>query len=225
MNLFRGWIGEKKTSLYLWLSLSRESYHRFNNLILASRNGTVQIDHLIISAYGLFIVETKNKQGWIFGTEDQAKWTQSIYGHRYHFQNPLRQAFRHKKVISDILDVDESVIHTLIYFVGECTFKTKVPDNVIKSGVGQYIKQFTNQVLSPDEVIQTVTRLKWLLSEYSVSRKEHLKSLEERHSSDTICPKCGSELVERVVKSVSQPGKYFLGCSRFPTCRFTKNIT
>ena len=75
MHSFRGWIGEKKTSLQLWLSLSRKSYHTFHNIILKSRNGTVQIDHLIVSVYGLFIVETKNKRGWIFGHKDQATWT------------------------------------------------------------------------------------------------------------------------------------------------------
>ncbi len=62
MNLFRGWIGEKKTTFYLWLSLSKKSYHIFHNLIFPSSNGTTQIDHLIVSVYGLFIVETKNKR-------------------------------------------------------------------------------------------------------------------------------------------------------------------
>ena len=69
MNLFRGWIGKKKTTFYLWLSLRNKSYHKFHNIILPSENGTTQIDHLIISVFGLFIVETKNKKGWIFGSE------------------------------------------------------------------------------------------------------------------------------------------------------------
>lgn len=224
MKLLRGWIGEKKASLHLWLSLSRKSYHRFHDIILNSQNGTVQIDHLIISVYGLFIVETKNKKGWIFGNEHEATWTQSIYGHHYPFQNPLRQAFRHKKVISEILHIDESAVHTIIYFAGDCTFKTKLPDNVMKSGVGRYIKGFTDQILSPEEVSTAVTHLKMLVSEYTISHKEHLKSLKERHSSDFICPKCGSELVERVAKTGAHSGKKFLGCSRFPICRFSKNI-
>ena len=78
MNLFRGWIGEKKTTFYLWLSLRNKSYHKFHNIILPSKNGTTQIDHLIISVFGLFIVETKNKKGWIFGSEKEPVWTQSI---------------------------------------------------------------------------------------------------------------------------------------------------
>jgi len=62
----------------MWLWLRNKSYRRFHNVILPSHNGTTQKDHLIISFYGLFIVETKNKKGWIFGSEEKAKWTQSI---------------------------------------------------------------------------------------------------------------------------------------------------
>ena len=82
---------------YLWLSLRNKRYYKFHNVILPSRSGTTQIDHIIISVYGLFIVETKNKKGWIFGTEYQTVWTQSIYGMNYTFQNPLKQTYRQKR--------------------------------------------------------------------------------------------------------------------------------
>lgn len=44
-----------------------------------SQNGTTQIDHILLSPYGIFIIETKNYQGWIFGGERQKSWTQKIY--------------------------------------------------------------------------------------------------------------------------------------------------
>lgn len=113
LSLFRGWFGEKKTTFYLWLLLSSKVYKRFHHLIFPSKNGTTQIDHIIVSPYGLFIVETKNRKGWIFGSEDQRNWTQSLYGNNYSFQNPLRQTFRQQKVLSKFLGVKESVIHPL----------------------------------------------------------------------------------------------------------------
>jgi len=91
MKLFKGWIGEQKTALNMWFSLSANTYRRFHNIILPSKNGTTQIDHPLISRHGLFIVETKNKKGWIFGSENQSKWTQTLYKKKYTFQNPLRQ--------------------------------------------------------------------------------------------------------------------------------------
>lgn len=223
MNIFRGWIGEKKTTFFLWLFLRSKSYHKFHNIILPSNNGTTQIDHLIVSVYGLFIVETKNKSGWIFGAEEQSSWTQSIYGKKYSFQNPLRQTFRQKKVLSEFLNLDESNIYTLVYFVGNCKFRTKIPDNVINSGVGRYIKQFRNQILSDEDVNQVIKVIKKHLSESSFSKTDHIRSLRERHSSDTICPKCGSNLIERIAKKGSHPGKKFLGCESYPKCRFTKD--
>jgi len=79
---------------------------RFDHLILPSKNGTTQIDHLIVSGFGLFSVETKNKKGWIFGSENQQKSTQVLYGNSYAFQNPLRQTFRKKKILSEFLVLD-----------------------------------------------------------------------------------------------------------------------
>ncbi len=223
MNPFRGWIGEKKTTFYLWLSLPKKSYYTFHNIILPSKNGTTQIDHLIISVFGIFIVETKNKKGWIFGTEQQPNWTQSIYGKKYSFQNPLRQTFRQKKVLSEFLNLDESNIYTVIYFVGNCQFKTALPDNVIRSGIGRFIKRFSNQILSTEDVSRVIKAVDKHLSESSLSNRDHIASLRKRHASNTICPRCGSNLIERSVNWGSNAGTKFLGCENYPKCQFTKN--
>jgi restriction system protein len=223
MNLFRGWIGEKKAAFYLWLSLPGKLHHKFNNIILPSRNGTTQIDHLVISVFGIFIVETKNKKGWIFGAEKGPTWTQSIYRKKYLFQNPLGQAFRQKKILSEFLNLEESNIHTVIYFVGDCKFKTSLPDNVINSGVGRFIKRFRNQILSTEDVNQVIKAVEKHLAESSLSKRDHIKSLQKRHSSHTTCPRCGSNLIERVANRGSNAGTKFLGCENYPKCRFTKN--
>lgn len=224
MKYFRGWVGEQKTRFYLWLSLGNEAYFKFNNIILPSTNGTAQIDHLIVSVFGLFIVETKNKKGWIFGSDKQGFWTQIIYAKKYSFQNPLRQVYRQKKILSEFLSLDESNIHTLIYFVGNCKFKTPLPNNVIKSGVGRYIKRFQYPLLSTEEVDRIVTSIQNHLSESSFSNSDHIRSLRNRYASNTICPKCGSNLVIRTVQKGSNAGKQFLGCENYPKCLFTKSV-
>lgn len=224
MDMLRGWKGEKKTAFYLWWSLSSKSYHRFHNIILPSKNGTAQIDHLVVSAFGVFIVETKNKKGFIFGSEYQHNWVQSIYGNKYSFQNPLNQAYRQKKVLSEFLNLDESHIHTVVYFVGNCRFKTPLPDNVIASGIGRYIRRFQKPVLSKEEVSRVVDVMKRHLSECTLSYKDHIRSLQMRHASNTICPRCGANLTERTAKQGANAGRRFLGCENYPKCRFTKNI-
>ncbi|MFH5834217.1 NERD domain-containing protein [Halalkalibaculum sp. DA384] len=224
VSLFRGWIGEKKTTFYLWLSLNSKIYRKFHNVIIPSGNGTTQIDHLLVSPYGLFIVETKNKKGWIFGSKSQKNWTQSLYGNNYSFQNPTRQTFRQKKILSEFSGINESNIHTIIYFVGNCKFKTELPDNVIRSRLGKYIKQFKDRVLPPEEVDRIVEEIEYYVSESSLTTRDHVQSLRERHDSTTVCPKCGSKLVERTAKKGPNAGTKFLGCENYPKCRFTKEI-
>ncbi len=223
MKTLRGWFGEKKTTFNMWLSLDAKVYRRFHDVIIPTKNGTTQIDHLLVSPYGLFIVETKNIKGWIFGSENQPKWTQSLYGKKYSFQNPIRQTFRQKKSLSEYLGLHESIIHTVIYFVGGCKFKTKLPANVIYSGLGRYIKRFVNRLLPPEEINRIVGTLGQHVSESSLTTIDHVRSLRERHSSTTVCPRCGSNLVERTAKKGQNAGSKFLGCENYPRCRFSKN--
>ena len=75
---FKGWFGEAIVNLLALLLLDKNRYHRINNVTLPSENGTTQIDHIIVSVYGVFVVETKNMKGWIFGSADQSTWTQKI---------------------------------------------------------------------------------------------------------------------------------------------------
>ena len=223
MKLFKGWIGEKKTTFNMWLSLDAKIYRRFHNVIIPAKSGTTQIDHILVSPYGLFIVETKNIKGWIFGSENQSKWTQTLYRKKYSFQNPLRQTFRQKKTLSDFLDIDESIMHIVVYFVGDCQFKTQLPANVLKSGLGRYIKKFRNRVLSPEGVDRLIRALEKHVSESSLTTRDHVRSLRERHASSTVCPRCGSNLIVRTAKKGPNAGSKFLGCENYPRCRFTKN--
>ena len=223
MNILRGWFGEKKVTFHMWLSLDSNVYRRFHDVIIPSRNGTTQIDHLLVSPYGLFIVETKNRKGWIFGSENQPKWTQTLYGKKYSFQNPIRQTFRQKKILSEFLGLKESMIQSVIYFVGDSKFKTQLPANVINSRLGRYIKKYANRIILPEEINRIVGTLDQHMSESSLTTRDHVRSLRERHSSTTVCPKCGSNLVERTAKKGPNAGSKFLGCENYPRCRFSKN--
>jgi hypothetical protein len=224
MRLLKGWLGEKKATFRMWLSLNQNTYQRFHNVIIPTKNGTTQIDHVLVSPFGLFIVETKNRKGWIFGSEDQATWTQSLYGKNYPFQNPLRQAYRQQKSLCEFLRVNESAVHTIVYFVGDCRFKSPLPANVIRSRLRRCIKRYNSRVLSPEQIDRVVRKLERHLVESTLTRRDHLRSLRQRRRSTTVCPRCGSSLVERKAKKGPTAGSTFLGCANYPRCRFTRNI-
>jgi restriction system protein len=223
MTTLSGWFGEKKTSFHIWLSLDRKVYRRFHNVIIPARNGTTQIDHILVSPYGVFIIETKNIKGWIFGSESEERWSQSLYGRNYPFQNPIRQTFRQKKILSQYLGLEESLIHTVIYFVGDCEFKTHLPANVINHGLGRFIGKYISRILSSEETQHIVGTLEQYMSRSPLTTRDHIRSLRERYNSTTVCPKCGSPLVARTAKKGPNAGSKFLGCENYPRCRYTRN--
>lgn len=228
VSMLKGFVGEAMGSLAAKLFLDSRIYHSLNNVTLQTSNGTVQIDHVIVSRFGIFVIEAKNYQGWIFGSESQAEWTQSLIGGRkFKFQNPLRQNYRHIKTLSEFLGLPQDKFHSVVMFWGGSEFKTSMPDNVMSKNYSSYIKGKTEILFTGTEVermagaLQT-GRMPTGLIKGLETRRVHLDSLKERHSSTTRCPKCGTDLVERVIKSGERAGQKFLACNAFPKCRFTK---
>ncbi len=50
-----------------------------NSLTVQLQYGTTQIDHLLVSRFGVFVIETKHYNGWIFANPKHPTWTQVIY--------------------------------------------------------------------------------------------------------------------------------------------------
>lgn len=220
-STFKGWLGEKATQFGMWLKLDARTYRRFHNLIVSTRNGTTQIDHVLLSRFGIFVIETKNYNGWIFGSESEKSWNQVLYGTKHVFQNPLHQNYGHTKALAEHLKVDHGKIHSVVFFIGDAELKTNLPDNVMTSGLSDYIKQFDRVVFSDVELARLEQQLSGLHAA-SLSRGEHVSDLKERYSSETTCPKCGSPLVRRIAKRGPQAGMEFLGCSGFPNCKYIR---
>jgi hypothetical protein len=110
-------------------------------------------------------------------------------------------------------------------FWGESEFKTPMPPNVIDSGYSSYIKSKTAILFSDQEVEAIVAAIKGgMLPKTWATRTRHVASLRERFSDTSSCPKCGSPLVLRTVKSGLNEGRQFYGCSSYPACRHIKNI-
>ncbi len=74
----KGSIGEAKVNTRL--NFLGKEYIVLKDILINSSNGyTSQIDELVLSEYGIFVIETKNYKGWIFGNEKTENWTQVIY--------------------------------------------------------------------------------------------------------------------------------------------------
>ncbi|MCX7177069.1 MAG: nuclease-related domain-containing protein [Proteobacteria bacterium] len=184
LSSLKGWFGEAAGSLAQRMLLDTNIYHSLNNVtILAADGSRTQIDHVIVSRYGIFVIEAKNMDGWIFGNAKDAQWTQSLPGGRkFRFQNPLRQNNRHTKVLSEFLGIDHELFHSIVMFWGESTFKTVMPENVLNTGYTGYIKSKTAVLFSDAEVLQITEAIQTgRLPKTWATRRQHIDSLKARH--------------------------------------------
>lgn len=135
-EIYRRWRVENNGEALIRDSLTEycknKDAHVLNNITLRLEDGsTTQIDHILVSTKGIFVIETKHYNGWIFANAKSKVWAQIIYKNKYKFQNPLFQNYKHVKAIQYIFEFLESrFIHNIVVFSGESTFKTPKIDNV-----------------------------------------------------------------------------------------------
>jgi hypothetical protein len=225
---FKGVLGEWLVRLSAKFFLDSKEYRPIHNVTLKTPNGTTQIDHIFVSRFGLFVVETKNYSGWIFGDEHQPMWTQKIFKKTSKFQNPLRQNYKHVKALETLLNLSSEKIHSVIVFVGGSEFKTKMPANVTYTGQYiSYIKSKTEIFLSPSEVDAVVTAISTSrLTPSFATNREHVQNVQRRLNPDApkLCPKCGEQMVLRETKNKDHSSKFW-GCSAYSKCRIIQKIT
>ncbi|TNZ68124.1 nuclease [Vibrio parahaemolyticus] len=209
--------------------LPESDYTLIKDVTLPTNDGTTQVDHIVVSRYGIFVVETKNMKGWIFGSARQKQWTQKIYRHSSKFQNPLHQNYKHIKALETLLGCSEEHLHSVIVFIGDSTFKTEMPPNVTYArGSILYIQQFNDVVFSDNDyarLTESINRLKLKRGVITdLKHRKHVKEVVASKVSSNECPRCGSEMVLRETKRGENIGKQFWGCSTFPKCRAVKQF-
>ena len=220
-NKHKGKVGERKVDSKLNpLLIGRVEHRQINNLILMDDNGkSHQIDHIEIRSNGIFCIETKNYIGWIFGSENQDKWTQSLYtGEKHQFLNPLKQNKSHIYHISKVLG-PKYKINSVVVMVQNNADKVNISNVVNISDLKRYLKNYydgTNYTIDEMDYIYN----KLLNASYEMTNREHVKNIKQtQHElNQMICPRCGGNLVKR-------KGKYgdFYGCSNYPNCKFILN--
>jgi predicted RNA-binding Zn-ribbon protein involved in translation (DUF1610 family) len=225
----KGKIGEFTVNVAAKLMLDKNEYHLIKDAMLPTKSGTTQIDHIIVSKYGVFVVETKNLHGWIFGSLEQKMWTQKIFKHTNKFQNPIHQNFKHVKTLQELLNLPEDKIYSLVVFVGDSAFKTEMPSNVTHgSGYIRFIKSKSDVIFSDKEVKNIISRIEneKLKRSFSTNRNhlKHVQNIISQKRNDNSCPKCGGEMILRTVTKEKNQGNQFLGCKKYPKCNGSRKV-
>ncbi len=124
-----GAYGEYLTE-YMFNNENIEGYFKsLHNIYIPYKGKTSEIDVLLIHEKGLFVIESKNYSGWIFGSEDQYKWTQVLNKqNKNKFYNPIKQNETHIKALSQYIDTDRKQMISFIVFSERCELKN-VPED------------------------------------------------------------------------------------------------
>lgn len=221
----KGYFGEKSVSIFL-SRLDPEKYKVIHNVMVKVDGKTTQIDHIVVSSFGVFVIETKNYKGWIMGDESAEYWTQIIYKHKEKLYNPIRQNYGHIQALKEYLKDFPSVPYiSIVTFTTKADLKVKTSSEVIYTvNILKTIRKYTIESV-PDDIREKIFSM--LSSINIVDKEERKKHVQDIHNMlDTkesmikngICPSCGGKLVLR-------KGKYgsFTGCSGYPKCRFKCN--
>lgn len=232
------------------------SYERYGgrflfNCYLRKPNGkTTELDVVFLCSSGIFVFESKNYSGWIFGNEEENMWTQKLPKrnggvHKESFYNPIIQNKVHIESMKRIVGRNVPV-YSIVVFSDRCTLKKikirskdvhviqlrdlvktiseirgRTP-NALKT---EDIKVLYNKLYPSSQVSDEVKEQHILNIESSSKRETDDRNIEKSamKTKAMVCPRCGSALVLRTAKKGKNVGKQFYGCTAYPKCEYVKN--
>lgn len=120
----KGNFGEYLTYIYLE---KLEGHHKLmTNLYIPKKDGsTTEIDLIMLSQTGIYVFESKNYSGWIFGDERYKNWTQTFENkQKFSFYNPIWQNKGHINALKSHIELEhEDLFKSYIIFSERCTLK------------------------------------------------------------------------------------------------------
>ena len=223
------------------LSQLPDEYKLLDDVVLKTKRGTTQIDHIVVSKYGIFAIETKNYYGDIYGDDKRREWTQIIanevtyrngrtytYVTKNHFYNPVKQALTHMYEIRATIGQPSLRVFPIVVFLKGANLENVETNNLVvhDNELLGVIRKHTDVCLSDAAVSYIANSLSEKNNRSTVDDTTHIRNLaaakeqRELKIKNGLCPQCGGKLLRR-------KGKYgeFYGCSNYPYCRFKQSIS
>lgn len=228
LPIVKGKRGEMKVGRIIKRIAKKYNGKVINDVIVQdSESGlTSQIDHILFLRTGIYVIETKNYTGRIYGEAKERKWTQVLkYGQvKNTLYNPLMQNYTHIRRLRNALGINKGIISCVVFVRGNTQYIDA--NNVFSPReLKSYILEAINneqEKFNSVELENAYIKINEFKENPIETNKEHVQKIKENKKKieNNICPRCGGELVLRKNKS----GNEFYGCSSYPKCTFTKEI-
>lgn len=192
----KGYLGEKGVATVLSF-LPSDKYKIIHDILIKSNGRTIQIDHLVISIYGIFVIETKNYKGWITGSDNSEYWTKNMFGNKYKFYNPLKQNKAHILALNKQLGIRLNNFIPIIAFSNGADLRVNTAYNVIyTTQINRLIKEYTDVKFQKNDIQKLYEKISQLNIVSSEARKQHISEVrnviatKEQMIQQGICPRC-----------------------------------
>ncbi len=173
---FRGFMGEFWLKLEL-KKLPKNKYKLLNDIMIEDEKGTHQIDHIVLSKYGIFVIEMKNYYGLIIGNQYKEKWYQYLGKNKYTFHNPMYQNYGHIKALSNVLKLNEELFIPITCFSNQVKLKVTSNKPVVQvDTINRNILKYNEEIITCDlnELSLNIENMNILDKN---KRKEHVKNI------------------------------------------------
>lgn len=155
---YRGDIAESRVRRILSQGLDKRHYTVLNDVVVPSGGGTIEIDHVVVSKFGIFVIESQYARGWVSGTEVQERWKQQSLGRITRFDNPVYHNRLQAQALERLLEFPGLVFHRLVVMVGQKGFKTDMPPNVLApEKLVRQMRKRSEHLLNPEQAARALT--------------------------------------------------------------------
>jgi hypothetical protein len=159
-----------------------KSYVIFENVILPSSGNTAhtEIDHIVVSPYGIFCIETKSHSGSIYAYERNKDWAQYLGGKKYSINSPHRQNYKHVKAIEELVGSDlRAPIHSYVAFPN--AYQVITDSNFVYCNIGaliDHISRHNRPIYTIDECTRIMKSLAYASSQKNALLKVHINEVQ-----------------------------------------------
>lgn len=192
-KIWLGKYGEQLNEQKLQQQNIQGYYKTIRNIYVPYENGTTEIDIVMIHEKGIFVFESKNYSGWIFGGTNNKKWTQMINKNsKYQFYNPILQNQTHINILSKSIKLYEYRFKSYIVFSERCKLM-KVPIDtkqykILKRNdmIQELRKDLESRqnMFTQKQVNYIYDKLKQYSNVQDNVKEEHINSINKRYKED-----------------------------------------
>lgn len=159
------------------LSSLGKNYVLMKSVLLPTKTGSTELDHVVVSVYGIFVIETKNYSGTVKGDENSKNWIHTDKkGNQRDMYSPIKQNAGHIGTLRRAINLNESAFIPIVVFSGTAKLEIKSKSHVVQlNQLRDVVLSYKNKMYTKKEVKEIVKNIKSVNMDSIMNRKKHVK--------------------------------------------------